>query len=92
MRGAARRCVESKTMKKKAGTFKKDWKMTHAQKIADSSGPAPTGNDRRPKLSDDEVDRLRVMHEEDGWGYRRLARHFDTPRDTVRSLCKYRRR
>ena len=41
---------------------------------------------------DDTVDRMRVMHEEEGWGYRRLARHFDTPRDTVRSLCKYRRR
>jgi len=49
-------------------------------------------HDRRPKLDDDVVDRIRVMHEDEGWGYRRLARHFDTPRDTIRSLCKYRRR
>ena len=49
-------------------------------------------HDRRPKLDDDVVDRIRVMHEDEGWGYRRLARHFATPRDTIRSLCKYRRR
>lgn len=79
-------------MKKKAGTLKKDWNMTTASKIADSIAPRQAGHDRRPKLDDDTVDRMRVMHEEEGWGYRRLARHFDTPRDTIRSLCKYRRR
>ena len=62
------------------------------QKIADSSRKRPLGYNGRPKLDDEVVDKIRVMHEDEGWGYRRLARHFDTPRDTIRSLCKYRRR
>lgn len=66
------------------------------QKIADSSRKQhdrhPLGHNGRPQLDDDTVDRIRVMHEDEGWGYRRLARHFGASRDTVRSLCKYRRR
>jgi len=80
------------TLQKKAGKPKKDWNMATVQKTADSADRRPLGYNGRPKLDDDTVDRMRVMHEEEGWGYRRLARHFDTPRDTVRSLCKYRRR
>lgn len=66
--------------------------MTTTSKIADSPGEQSPGNNRRPKLTDDEVELLRVMHEVEGWSYKRLARLFATPRDTVRSICKYRRR
>lgn len=48
----------------------------------------------RPKvyLTDHEVEMLRVLHERDGIGYRRLAAMFEVSRDTVRSICLYRRR
>lgn len=42
-------------------------------------------------LTDNEVDVLLELRDE-GWGYKRLARHFDVARTTVRNICsgKYR--
>lgn len=45
----------------------------------------------RAKLSDDQVEEIRVMHE-GGMGYRSIARQLKLSRDTVRSICTMRRR
>jgi hypothetical protein len=46
----------------------------------------------RTKLTDEQVEQMRVLHEEHGWGYRRLAKHFKVHRSTSRDICIYRRR
>ena len=43
------------------------------------------------KLSDADVDAIRDQHEM-GFGYRRLARIFSTPKSTIRDIVKCRRR
>lgn len=37
------------------------------------------------------VEAARQLHDE-GWGYRRLARHFGIPLPTMRDWCNHRRR
>lgn len=37
-------------------------------------------------LTDNEIDVLLELRAE-GWGYKRLARHFDVARTTVRNIC-----
>jgi hypothetical protein len=44
------------------------------------------------ELSDADVERMRDLHEEAGWGYRRLSAEFQVPKRTVRDICTYRRR
>lgn len=46
----------------------------------------------KAELTDHEVDLMRGLHEEDGWGYRRLSKTFEVPRETVRSIVNYRTR
>ena len=46
----------------------------------------------RQRLPDVTVDAARQLHEDEGWGYRRLARHFGVSYQTVRGWCTYRRR
>ena len=43
------------------------------------------------KLTDAEVENIRRLHDE-GYGYRKLAKMFDTPRETIRDIvrCKFR--
>ena len=43
-------------------------------------------------LTDWEVELMRRMHEDEGIGYRRLSKLFETPRSTVQRLCTSRNR
>jgi hypothetical protein len=43
-------------------------------------------------ISDEVVDKMRDLHEDDGIGYRRLAKMFNLSRSVVAKLCKYERR
>lgn len=45
---------------------------------------------QRAKLTNAEVERMRKLHEEEGFGYRRLARMFEVGKTTVRNICGYR--
>lgn len=45
-------------------------------------------NHPQAKLTDHEVELLRQMHDE-GYGYKRLAKMFETPVRTVRDICNY---
>jgi hypothetical protein len=38
------------------------------------------------------VDRMRDRHEDDGLGYRKIAREFNVALTTVRKICTYERR
>lgn len=44
------------------------------------------------RLTDDEVDLMRQLREEHGWGWRRLAQKFEVSTQTVRRICRYQRR
>lgn len=48
-------------------------------------------------ITDAVVKQIRDLHEDventgEKWGYRKLARRFNLPRDTIRKLCTYQRR
>lgn len=43
-------------------------------------------------ISDAQVDRMRDRHEDDGAGYRKIAREFGVALTTVRKICTYERR
>jgi len=43
-------------------------------------------------LTDHEIDLIRELREEYGFGYRRLAKKFEVSRETIRSICAYRTR
>jgi hypothetical protein len=43
-------------------------------------------------ISDAQVDRMRDRHEDDGLGYRKIAREFGVALTTVRKICTYERR
>lgn len=42
--------------------------------------------------SDDLVDRIRAMHEDQNMGYRKIAKALGLSRHTVRDICRYSRR
>lgn len=44
------------------------------------------------KISDQMVDQIRTLHEEDGVGYRRLAKMFKLTKSCVQKICNYERR
>lgn len=44
------------------------------------------------KLTDEQVELIRTLHEEGFVGYRALARAFGCPRSTIQDICNYRRR
>lgn len=46
----------------------------------------------RAKLTDAQVDEMRDLHEDDGVGYRTLAKRFNVSKSTVRDICNYRTR
>jgi hypothetical protein len=46
----------------------------------------------RVRLTDWEVELIRILHEEDSLGYRRLAAIFEVSKRTIRDICHYRRR
>ncbi len=51
----------------------------------------------KAKLSDVEVEQIRVLHEVGDplgqrWGYRKLAKRFLTSKRTIRDICHYKRR
>ena len=41
-------------------------------------------------LSDETVDRIREMHEDEGKGYKAIAKALGVKRSTVRAICIYR--
>ena len=43
-------------------------------------------------ISDSLVDQMRARHEDDGLGYRKIAREFNVALTTVRKICRYERR
>jgi hypothetical protein len=43
----------------------------------------------RAKLTDEEVERMRAMHEQEHIGYRRLAKMFELSKRTVAKICRY---
>jgi DNA invertase Pin-like site-specific DNA recombinase len=44
------------------------------------------------RLTDDDVERMRDLHENHGIGYRRLARLFQCSKAQVRRICNYHQR
>ena len=44
------------------------------------------------KISDQDVDKIREMHEEQGLGYKRIAKIMGLSRNTVAGICQYVRR
>ena len=44
------------------------------------------------KHSDELIDAIRDMHEDEGIGYRKLAEIFSLPRATIQKICTYERR
>jgi len=44
------------------------------------------------QISDEVVDQMRARHEDDGIGYRKIAREFNVALTTVRKICSYERR
>jgi ribosome-binding protein aMBF1 (putative translation factor) len=44
------------------------------------------------QLTDHEVELIRQLHEEEGWGSRRLAKTFECGRSTIRHIVAYRYR
>jgi DNA invertase Pin-like site-specific DNA recombinase len=44
------------------------------------------------RLSDEVIDKIRDMHEDQEIGYRKLAKIFDIPLSTIKKICKYERR
>lgn len=44
------------------------------------------------RLSDATVDRIREMHEDEGLGYKKIAKELGLSRHTVRDICRYTRR
>lgn len=44
------------------------------------------------RLSDEQVEDMRVKREDQGWSLGRLAKHFNVPRATVQGICNYRTR
>lgn len=43
-------------------------------------------------LTDREVERMRDLHEVDGYGYKRLAKIFEVSLSSIASICRYERR
>lgn len=44
------------------------------------------------RLTDQQVDQIRDLHENDKWDCQRLAAHFAAPLITIRKICSYERR
>lgn len=44
------------------------------------------------KLSNETVDKIRELREDEGMTYVQLARMFSVPKSTIADICKYRRR
>lgn len=57
-----------------------------------SPGPVTGPRHWKIKLSDDQVEQIRVLREDHRWSYGRLAKHFNTPRTTIQYICLYKRR
>lgn len=83
---------------------KNGWQLRHLQKITCKKLQVtnPPKNPRRgrqqgethsgARLTDHEVELVRHLHEIEGWGYKRIAKKMDSPKRTIRDICKYRYR
>lgn len=67
--------------------------MGFTQIFVGSTAGSPTGRRHwKIRLSDEQVEDMRVKREDHRWSYGRLAKHFNVPRATVQGLCNYRTR
>jgi hypothetical protein len=66
-------------------------KMTKAKRMVgvNERGLRVGEDHQNARLTDYEVELLRVMHEQEGVGYKRLARMFELNKRTVVRICKY---
>lgn len=55
-------------------------------------GPTPGRRHWKIRLSDAQVEEMRILREDHRWSYGRLAKHFGAPRATVQGICRYRTR
>lgn len=46
----------------------------------------------RSTISDERVDYIRGLHEDNGWSYERISRKTGIPVFTIAKLCRYERR
>lgn len=44
------------------------------------------------RISDEMVDKIRELHEDEGLGYRRISKLLGIKRQTVQKICNYERR
>lgn len=61
--------------------------------IAVNDGGYPVGQDHHnAKLTNDQVDRIRDLHEDYGLTYRQLAAMYGVSKSMIAGICQYRRR
>lgn len=61
--------------------------------VAVNAGGALIGESHQwANLTDREIDRMRQLHEADGWSYERLAEAFEVSKGAVAKICRYERR
>ena len=58
----------------------------------DANGNAVGQYHHRAKLTDEQVELIRDLHEEGAMGYRTLARYFGVSRETIKKICRFERR
>jgi len=66
--------------------------MTHRTVAVNDQGLRIGEDHQRAKLTDAQVELMRDMHENQGVGYKRLARIFGVSPSHVRHICQYRKR
>jgi len=67
--------------------------MTVKQVVAvNENGYRIGSSHHNARISDDVVDKIRDLHEDEAIGYRRLAKMFNLTRSCVQKICNYERR
>ncbi len=61
-------------------------------KVSQESGRLCGESHPQAKLSDDQVEQIRCMKEDQGLSYREIATKMGVKYDTIVSICKYHRR
>lgn len=66
--------------------------MSHKLVAVNDDGLLIGEDHPRAKLTDAQVDEMRDLHEDHGWGMRRLARRFNCALSTAHAICTYQSR